>query len=321
MKIKKIQLAAVIMLFTIYIVTFFSGTAFAQERDTISFLHISDLHLIFDIDLFQKDLAENRSDYGNSVNRFKKFLKNIPKERGADFVVVTGDLIDIYEGELAKGGMLDFQAKQFSHLVDKSKVPVFLALGNHDITSFSWEDNSKHLNQNCAEQARTSWTRNANCFNKGIYYSRVFKVGGTTYRLIFLNNAYNRFSSDLNITYPFVDKIQLCWLEEQLQESNDDVELIMMHIPITSESTQQESSCELYSVLARNPSAKLIFAGHNHKNRITDYSLSENNKITQIQTAGFAQSSMHWRLVRLTGNKVLVSLPGSSVTELELVIN
>lgn len=317
---KKIKSTSEIVILTILIVTFYNGTVFAQKNDTLSFLHISDIHLIFDIELFQKDLAQDRSNYGNSVNRFKKFIKNIPKETGADFIVATGDLIDIYEGELAEGGMLDFQSKQFTHLLDKSKVPVYLALGNHDIASFSWEDNARRSNQNCAEPARTSWTRNADCFKDGIYYRRIFKVGGITYRLIFLNNAYNTFLPELNITYPFVDKIQLCWLEEQLQESNNDVELIFMHIPITSESTQPDSSCELYSVLTRNPSAKLIFAGHNHKNRIADYSSSENNKITQIQIAGFAQSSKHWRLIRLTENKVLVSFPGSIENEMEVLI-
>ncbi len=316
----KIKLFSVGLICTTFFCVCTLGTVSAQKNDTLSFLHISDIHLIFDIEMFQKDLAQDRSIYGNSVNRLKEFIKKIPKETGADFVVATGDLIDIYEGELAEGGMLDFQSKQFTHLLDKSKVPVYLALGNHDIASYSWEDNARRSNQNCVEQARTSWTRNADCFKDGIYYSRIFKVGGITYRLIFLNNAYNTFLPELNITYPFVDKIQLCWLEEQLQESNDDVELIFMHIPITSESTKPESSCEFYSVLTRNPSAKLIFAGHNHKNRITDFSSSENKKITQIQTAGFAQSSKHWRLIRLTENKVLVSFPGSIENEMEVLI-
>ena len=52
-------------------------TGAAAGPDTVSFLHVSDIHLIFNLDIIQKDLAKDREHYGNGVLPFDKFLKNI----------------------------------------------------------------------------------------------------------------------------------------------------------------------------------------------------------------------------------------------------
>lgn len=314
----KIKLSVVIIVVTLLSISN-QGALFAQKSDTLSFLHISDIHLIFNLETFQKDLAQSRSLYENGVEPFKKFLEKVPKETGSEFVIATGDLIDIYEGETEKGGQSDFQAEQFARLLDKCNVPVYPTLGNHDITSYSWENGTRSSTQNCAEQARAAWIRNANCFKEGTYYSRNFNVGGTTYKLIFLDNAYNSFPSEANIKIPYIDKIQLYWLEDQLQQSADDIEIIMMHLPITSASDQQKPSMEFYSVLEKNPSVKLVLSGHNHKNAITVFPFAENNKITQVQTGGFGQNNENWRLIRLTQDKIIVSQPGNTNNEMDIL--
>jgi len=315
----KIKLLSIRLICTTLFCVCTLGTVSAQKNDTISFLHITDIHLIFDIQMFQKDIAQSRSLYANGVKPFKKFLKKVPGDTKSDFVIVTGDLIDIYEGEKAGGGKLETQAGQFARLVDKCKTPVFLTLGNHDISSYSWKDSARVTSQINAERARATWIKSAACFNEGSYYSRVFNVGGTSYRLIFLDNGYNRFPPESNIKNPYVDKSQLYWLEDQLQQSVDDIEIILMHIPITYESVQQEPSNEFYSLLAKKPSVKLVLAGHNHKNAIKVFPSAENNKITQVQTGGFGQNDENWRLIRLTENKILVSLPGNTEKEKEIL--
>jgi len=321
MKMGKIKLTTVILIVTTFIITFISGTVSAQKNDTLSFLHISDIHVIFGIEQFQKDLAQNRSYSGNRVKSFKKFIKKVPGETGSDFIVATGDLIDIYEGEMAGGEMRRSQTEQFTRLMDKSSVPVFLTLGNHDITYYSWKDSDRVSTQNCSERARADWIKSATCFKDGSYYSRIFKAGGKTYRLIFLNNAYNSIPSELNIELPYIDKPQLLWLEDQIHQSTDDIEIVLMHIPIKPEIGQPEPTCELYSVLAKNPSVKLVLSGHNHINAITVFPANGNNKITQVQTGGFGQDSTNWRVIRLTENKILISSPGNMENELEVLID
>lgn len=54
----------------IFVFLFGTSTLLAQP-DTLSFLHISDIHLIFDLEKFQPNLAETRKHYANGVEPFK----------------------------------------------------------------------------------------------------------------------------------------------------------------------------------------------------------------------------------------------------------
>jgi DNA repair exonuclease SbcCD nuclease subunit len=295
----------------------FAGTGFSQ--DTLSFLHVTDLHLIFNPERYEENLAQSRKHYADGIVPFVQFLKTMPQKTKSSMVVVTGDLLDSYETESKSGEMLQFQANRFIRILKKSKVPVFLTLGNHDITSYSWENNARISRQDDAGTARTRWIRNISYFNDGTWYSHTVKVGKTNYRLIFLDNSYNRFYSEEKVEIPYLDMPQLHWLRAQLQESPDDVELIIMHIPMKATPGDPAPSCMLYPVLADNPSAKLILAGHAHKNTVNNFSSGENGKMVQVQTGAFAQNPENWRLIRLTEENILVSLPGK--TENELIIS
>lgn len=291
------------------------------QHDTVSFLHISDTHLIFNLGLYQSNLAQSRQHYGYGVDSLKQFLKTVPRKTNSDMVAATGDLIDFYEGETIDGNMQDLMIKQFVNLLDKSKTPVLLTLGNHDISSYSWGDSTRVSSQNHAGQARATWIRNAPCFSEGTYYSKILVAGKTTFRLIFLDDAYNSVHPGENTLIPYIDKAQLHWLENELMQSDNDIEILLMHLPITSGVTLPEHSCELYAVLAKNPSVKLILAGHNHRNAIRDFTTGDNQKITQVQTGAFGQSTKNWRRICLTENSILVSLPGSSGNELTIPVN
>ena len=319
-KMKKMKLFTIVLIYITFFLVGSVGNVFAQQNDTLSFLHISDIHLIFNVQMFQKDLAQNRSLYGNGVKPFKEFLKKVPGETRSDFVVATGDLVDMFEGEMAVGGKMKSQSEQFSRLLNSCKVPVYLILGNHDISSYSWKDSAKVSTQIFAERARATWIKNADCFNEGTYFSQVYNVGKTSYRMIYLDNGYNLFPPGSNLKNPYIDKIQLFWLKDQLQKSVDDIEIIMIHIPITSNSVHQNPSNEFYSLLSENPSVKLVLAGHDHKNAIKVFPSAQNNIITQVQTGSFGQNNDNWRVIRLTENKIIISLPGKTEKEIEILI-
>ncbi|MCY1719656.1 metallophosphoesterase [Prolixibacteraceae bacterium Z1-6] len=289
------------------------GNVFAQ--DTLSFLHISDTHLIFNLECFQEDLAENRKGYKNGVEPLKKFLATMPQKTGSDWVVATGDLIDFYEGENKKGEMMDFQLEQLIRLTEICRVPCFFTLGNHDIISYFWGDGQRISHQSQSVKAEAAWTRNAACFKDGTYYSKVYDVDETTYRLLFLNDSYYDFSDEENIPLPYVDKIQLHWLEAQLAKSDEDVEIIFMHIPFHEEMMTSDNLPELFSVLKKYPSVKLMMAGHNHKNMIRSYPVENGNELIQVKTGAFASGSESWRQIKLTRDKILISKPGSTENE------
>ena len=57
----------------------------------------------------------------------------MPEQVGADALVITGDLIDFYEGETVEGTLRAGQIEPFTALLSQSKIPVWMTLGNHDI--------------------------------------------------------------------------------------------------------------------------------------------------------------------------------------------
>jgi len=293
---------------------FLVAVRLSAQSDTLSFLHISDLHLIFDLEIFQKDLAQSRSHYGNGVKPFKDFLKKKPKETGAEFVIATGDLVDFYEAQKETGEMFGTQIEQFSKLLKPKKNMVFCTLGNHDISAYSWGDSSRVSTQNTTGEARAAWELNLPCFRNGTYYSRNVEVGKTNYRLIFLDNGYNTVSENESITIPYISREQLHWLEDQFNESDEDVEILLMHIPINPEKIGLPEADGLYSVLSHQPSLKLVLAGHNHRNIMKEFTTTDSH-FYQVQTAAFAQNSENWRVIRFTEDQILISFPGKTGNE------
>ncbi len=295
---------------------FAAGNVTAQP-DTLSFLHITDTHVIFNLDAYHPGIVSGRQHYGQGIIPLKQFLQTTPGKLDSKFVVITGDLIDFYEAETAKGDMLDLQTEQFTRQFGDSPVPLFFTLGNHDIAAYGWQNDRISSSQHDAVRSRATWIRNADCFREGTYYSRTYTVGGTIYRLIFLDDGFQDFRPDEKVAIPYLDKAQLHWLENELRQLPDDIEIILMHIPLSAESVQPGSSCELYPVLAKNPSVKLILAGHNHKNEAAEYDQAGNQKLMQVQTGAFGRDPVNnWRQIRLTKDQIMVSFPGKTENEL-----
>lgn len=298
-----------------------TGSLTAQE-DTLSFLHITDIHVISNLDHYHPGIVAARQHYGQGLMPLKQFLQTMPGKTDSKFVVVTGDLIDFYEAATAKGDMLDLQTEQFSRQFNDSPVPLLFTLGNHDIASYGWQNDKMISSQRDAARYRASWIRNIGCFKEGTYYSRKYTLGGTTYRLICLDDGYKVVNSDENDDIPYIDPAQLHWLETELQQSPDDIEIILMHIPLRAGLDMPVSSASLYAVLAKNPSVKLILAGHNHKNVVTEYEQAENRKMIQVQTGAFARDAANnWRQIKLTKDQIIVSLPGKAEKELVIQTN
>jgi DNA repair exonuclease SbcCD nuclease subunit len=290
------------------------------QTDTLSFLHITDLHLIFNQEMYQENLAQSRKHYAQGVNPLKKFLRIMPEKTRSSMVIATGDLLDSYETEAKNREMVTFAKKQFLRVLKKSKVPVFPTLGNHDITSYSWENHTRVSEQDNAGKARAKWIRDVSQFKNGTYYSHKVSVGTTNYRLIFLDNSFNRFHSEEKVEIPFLDKPQLHWLSAQLQESPNDVEIILMHIPMNPGMADIAENNTFFSLVSRQPSLRLICAGHNHRNDIKEFQNAKSH-FYQVQTGAFAQEPKNWRLIRLTENSILVSVPGDEKTEVTIPVN
>jgi len=305
-------------------------------NDTLTFVHITDVH-ICNLTGYHPAFVQKRQQFGNGINTYPGFLKTVPEKVNADFVVVTGDNIDYYEAETEKGDMLDTQIEQYASLLENTKLPVYLTLGNHDIASYRitpgpWTGN----NQLQAGKARAAWMRNVPCFKDGTYYSHVYKIDTTTFRLIFLDDAYYSTPeiSDGELSFS-VDPFQLRWLDAQMNASPSDVEIIFMHIPlpnakpanekIPTEATSTYSSkselFNLFSVIEKNSSSTVIFAGHNHVNSINRYTLPDGDILTQVRTGSLGQDLNNWRVIKITKDKILICQQGSTKTEYAISLN
>lgn len=300
------------------------------DADTITFIHVTDPH-VCNLTGYHPFFTEKRKHFGNNILTFPDFLKSVPDKQNVDFVIVTGDNIDYYEAETEKGGALDTQVEQYSRLLDNCKKPVYLTLGNHDIASYKVIPGPAVGNtQLYAERARAAWMRNIPCFKEGTYYSHLFRIDTVTFRLIFLDNAYYSTEEISDGVLPFVvDPFQLRWLDDQLQASPSDVEIILMHIPLPygkvvenkilteplSIYSAKTKTYNLLSVMEKNSSTRIIFAGHKHVNLINNYILPDGDNLTQVLTGAFGYDTANWRIIKMTGDNILVSFPGSERTE------
>lgn len=283
-----------------------------SQSDTLSFLKITDSHLIFNLEFFAPEIANARKHYGNGVEPLKEFLGNIPDKTKSDMVLITGDLIDFYQGELTDDNFLAYQVEQVINLINKANIPVYYVLGNHDIATYYKKNDKAEAHQAEATEARAVWIRNSPLFAKGTWYSRLFEVSGTRFRLIFLDNAYNEGESGLD-RQPYIGKEQYRWLKEQIEQEPDDVEIIVAHIPFS----KNYAGDPLFSLLSQYTSVKLILAGHEHMNELTSF---KEGAFTQVQTGAFGRDTENWRLIRLTKDQIIISNAGNTQTEQTIFI-
>lgn len=309
-----------------------SAEAIYQGKpDTVTFIQITDPHFS-NMTGYHPVFVRERIWFSRSAGILSQFLETVPGKYNADFIVVTGDNLDFYEAETTSGRLLGTQIEQYSEFIGNNEIPMYLVLGNHDLTSYRvTPDSNTTNNQLKAEKARSVWMKNFDCFREGTYYSRTIRIDTLDFRLIFLDNSYYATQEVSDGVMQFVmDPYQLLWLNAELQSSPDDVELIFMHMPLPfakasdkdipveqlSEYTSKSKYYTLLNVLDSNKSnARIIFAGHRHFNSINNYTLREGGTITQVMTGALSYDPGAWRIVRLTAGKIFISYPGSPESE------
>jgi 3',5'-cyclic AMP phosphodiesterase CpdA len=237
-------------------------------------------------------------------------------------VIITGDLIDFYEAETERGPLLATQIEQFVPLFNNCPVPLFVTLGNHDITSYWIEeiDSSTHSFQQHTKEARACWIRNLSCLQTGTYYRRTFDIGTTRYFFIFLDNSYNLQNG------AFLDKIQLDWLDYQINLAGLNPVIIFMHkyLPVpdynndgfffskNSTLSINDSTCSkgFLKILNGNNNIKALFVGHGHRSVLENIPFPSGQAILQTETAGFAQDKNNWRLLKFTEKNIIIYSTG-----------
>ncbi len=303
-------------------------TAAVADSGTLSVVQITDTHLCV-LDGYDPEFVNRRQSFGNGITPLRSFLETVTERTAAEAVVVTGDLIDYYEAETAAGPLRAAQIEQWLPLAQSCPVPLFLTLGNHDLTSYWFQESESTIrsSQSRARHARAAWIRNLSCFRQGTYYVRTFNAGPTRYRFLFLDNGHSLTDGEL------IDSVQLDWLIYQLGLAGNDPVVVFMHrylaVPDLNgdgvafsqkpDVTVDETTCSKGFLKALNDHANVqaLFVGHGHRNVSEWIPFPRGHRVLQTETAAFAASPQNWRLLEFTEDQILVHFPGG--TRLELI--
>ncbi len=316
------------------IIIFFSSiNLYAQvEKDTVKILHISDPHVVYQLSKTHPIFAGLRKHLIGSEDSLNNFLKIIPPKVNADAVIITGDLIDYYKAEISKEceTAVSNQVEQFKKIYENSKVPLYLTLGNHDISYYevNEQDSEKVEIQYVAKEAKASFIRNIECFRNGTYYKKKYTVGKTNYHLFFLDNGYY----NLNDLF---DPIQLDWVRDELKKIGNEPVLMFFHryYPIgdvngdgiaikknrpTDWPKKQDCSSGMLKIINEHKNIKAMFVGHQHNNSWEGIKFPNGQIVYEIMTSALFKGTNNWRLIKFTESNILVSKPGILETEIKI---
>jgi hypothetical protein len=275
---------------------FLCWPCWSAER-SIEFIHITDSH-VMDLSGVHPELVRMRKHYAHSADTLPEFLG---RKTSAAFVVATGDLIDAFCFEGADGSNVCGQLERFKSIHRRSRVPVYLTLGNHDVQRYRYSATPPSLvsDRSIAAEARAAWRSNFKCFRKGTYYSFRKKVGRTSYLFLILDNGDTR---DAAFT-----SAQLQWLNKQVSSCRDHAVILATHIPLADNAFANK----VKSAIAKLSQPVLALVGHRHTDAVED-STAGGRSFVQVRTAIFARAGSGGRVIRLLKDRIEVCATGDA---------
>ena len=283
------------------LLAWFSLAAPAAEP-ALDFVHISDSHLA-DLADARPELAKMRAHPNAAGAALRAVLARVAKPPSPAFIMLTGDIVDAWCFDGPSGSSVYGQIRLFKSIQDSSKVPLFLALGNHDIECYRYDQEKKGLvgDQSVAPQARRDWSRTFQCFRRGTYYEFSKKVGRVTYRFLVLDNG----DAGKNAQYT---EAQLKWFRKQLASRGRDPIVVVMHVPFLD----RDFFAQMKAAIAGNPRVVLALTGHRHTDEIEDIDLGGGRRLVQVITPGLRAGDDKWRLVRLFEDRIQIYAAGEA---------
>jgi hypothetical protein len=270
----------------------------------VDFLQLTDTHVTA-LDQAAEPLATARKHFAPGGAELAKFLGGHERAAGSDFILITGDLIDGYSFAAADGRKLFGQIDAFQRAIAVSRVPVFLLLGNHDITHYGLGAAGKPAaDQSVAGEARAAWIQAAPCFRQGTYYALERQVGVTKYVILMLDNGYSAAGAKGAAGFQTAHE-QLYWLRRQTELHAGATFILALHVPLGADAGSQA----IKGAVADARNVALILGGHNHRDQIEDLPLGASTPV-QVRTAAFGYGVNHWRRIRLHPDRIEVFATG-----------
>lgn len=215
----------------------------SYSASDLKFVQLSDVHF--------SDAGENTTFKmtGESPKLLQDAVEQINEIPDLNFVMLTGDQVNVpYEKQL----------KGFLTYAEKIKTPWYFAFGNHDRCVGGYLTKQLYLD--------IVASHNPNFKFKTPYYSFVPQKG---YKVIVLDTII----SESITSNGRVSEQQLAWLDSELKQSQKDVVLIFMHVPIIepfpSSGHRLLNAGAVQGIIEKYKNPIGVFSGHYHAAKIT----------------------------------------------------
>ena len=229
------------------LVFFTSCSALANEKPLLHFVQISDTHL-------QKNYARDAERLlGSSEKLLKDAVNQINKIENLDFVLSTGDQVDVPDEALIE---------KYIEITMASKYPWHVLLGNHDVS----------VNGGLGKKGYVKKFANQDAINRVFadnmtYYSfspsekfTVICLDGTTEKVV---TALGQ-----------IDDKQLEWLKSELKANKNKFVIIALHFPIIEPYKSSDhyiiepDRSKLLKIVEDYKNVIGVFSGHYHAARL-----------------------------------------------------
>lgn len=237
--------------------------------NSLKFAHLSDSHItLTKADTSFKALSQSKPLLFDAIGQ-------INKERGLDFVIQTGDTIDVPNVQ---------DIMLYMSMMNNLRYPWYVAFGNHDFSVGGDVTKDSYL------KLLNSHNRNFS-FNQ-TYYSFKPKRG---YKVIVLDAVDNS-----KITgNGFFPEEQLAWLDKEMSSAKRDTILIFLHHPIVEPYPSSHHKIlnidDFYAIVDKYKNPIGIFSGHYHATKI----IKERN-IVHVSTPALVTYPNAFRVVNVT---------------------
>jgi hypothetical protein len=278
-----------------------AAAVWSADQQAVEFVHLSDVH-VAKFKTAHPGMAKELESKKDGVQHFFKALENLRRDVAPSFLLITGDLSDAYGYEGADGQMVHGQLEVFKSIFDRSPIPIYPTLGNHDITQYHVAPDKPKAtgDQTIAGDARREWRRAIPNFRDGTYYTFSKRAGATNYVFLMLDDG------DGPKLHPEYVAMHLAWIKQQIAAHPHDAVILVMHIPLAGANFWPG----LKPVLADAPNVVLSIAGHRHNDGMEDVDLG-GRKLVQVRTAALFASENNWRKFRLREDRIEIFATGS----------
>jgi len=240
---------------------------------SVEFVHITDTH-VMQREGIHPALVPLRLPNVLSAPQLEKFLTE-RRPHAPAFFLHTGDILEAFRYDGESGPAVNGQIERFQSIQKLSPAPVYLALGNRDVSWYRQAAGKQVVVRDAAiaAEARAAWRGAFECFRDGTWYSFEKRAGSATYLFAVLDNGVT--------TDPEFVRAQLAWLRKLLVGARPTALVLAMHIPLGDDAFSQSVE-EILRGLER---PALVLAGHRHTDGVEEISAAPRR--VQVRTASF----------------------------------